>query len=395
MGKPRRCSSQFFAEERHTLQRQRTKIRLLQRREVVEEDLVHFKDVPEEIPPPLVLGTKVTAWLRGTNNHGLLTGHVEAVDLTNGQYHVTFDRPGVMSGSVSDIDIMVCDALKFVSALSLSIGFFQSSDAIDMLPISSFLQPQRRALSWLSLSTVTPPSHFSTPLTSQSAYWKSDPLIGASPAGPKMLSETLGGFPVRFLRLVVRLSKILGIKKERIERLNEMNTQAEKLLSFGESFVPEFQAQYASSVLDLDRLNKNLSVCLQDVQEYMPKVSGCEGIADSGNVPVKDDCIERAEQLVDRICSEDSSGPSVKSEHLKQLVVGLTSLLFQVQMLSEHPSLPSHELQRLSDSISYLKLNKIDPSNSKVFEDKVEVHMTHIEAGLSQLGNLKAFEMRT
>ena len=37
------------------------------------------------------------AWLRGTNNHGLLTGHVEAVDLMNGQYHITFDRPGLIS----------------------------------------------------------------------------------------------------------------------------------------------------------------------------------------------------------------------------------------------------------------------------------------------------------
>ena len=60
MGKPRRCSSQFFAEERHTLHRQRAKIRLLQRREVTDEELAHFKDVPEEIPPPLVLGTTVT-----------------------------------------------------------------------------------------------------------------------------------------------------------------------------------------------------------------------------------------------------------------------------------------------------------------------------------------------
>ena len=41
------------------------------------------------------------------------------------------------------------------------------------------------------------------------------------------------------------------------------------------------------------------------------------------------------------------------------------TVLLNIQMLSERPSLPSHELQRLAESISYLKLNKIDPSNTK------------------------------
>ena len=53
-----RCSSSFFAEERAALERKRDKLRLLQQRKVSHLD--DYKDLPEEIPMPLVIGTKVT-----------------------------------------------------------------------------------------------------------------------------------------------------------------------------------------------------------------------------------------------------------------------------------------------------------------------------------------------
>jgi hypothetical protein len=53
-----RCSPAFFEEERAALEIRRTKIRLLQQRKMSE--LQTFKDLPEEIPMHLVIGTKVT-----------------------------------------------------------------------------------------------------------------------------------------------------------------------------------------------------------------------------------------------------------------------------------------------------------------------------------------------
>lgn len=63
MGKPRRCSSAFFAEERALLQKKREKVRLIQQQhktaeiaELIRDD----RDLPDEIPMPLVIGMKVT-----------------------------------------------------------------------------------------------------------------------------------------------------------------------------------------------------------------------------------------------------------------------------------------------------------------------------------------------
>lgn len=53
-----RCSPAFFDEERNALETRRNKIRLLQQRKLSE--LSNFKDLPNEIPMHLVIGTKVT-----------------------------------------------------------------------------------------------------------------------------------------------------------------------------------------------------------------------------------------------------------------------------------------------------------------------------------------------
>lgn len=57
-GSSQRCSSAFLTEERSALKQKRQKIRLLQQRKFT--DVSHCKDLPEEIPLPLVIGTKVT-----------------------------------------------------------------------------------------------------------------------------------------------------------------------------------------------------------------------------------------------------------------------------------------------------------------------------------------------
>lgn len=55
-----RCSPAFLAEERAVLEERREKIRQLQQRKATEFNSI--KDLPDEIPLHLVIGTKVTGW---------------------------------------------------------------------------------------------------------------------------------------------------------------------------------------------------------------------------------------------------------------------------------------------------------------------------------------------
>lgn len=120
MGKPRRCSQNFFAEEIRELERRRSKIRLLQQRKASEVN--SFKDVPEEIPLQPVIGTSVTARLR-TPQRGLFAGKIDAVDTSNNTYRVNLDRPNLGTHSIPDYEVLSNELPETISKSTLLQSF--------------------------------------------------------------------------------------------------------------------------------------------------------------------------------------------------------------------------------------------------------------------------------
>ncbi|XP_025733910.1 protein lin-9 homolog isoform X2 [Callorhinus ursinus] len=325
MGKPRRCSSAFFEEERSALKQKRQKIRLLQQRKVA--DVSQFKDLPDEIPLPLVIGTKVTARLRGVHD-GLFTGQIDAVDTFNATYRVTFDRAGLGTHTIPDYEVL-----------------------------------------------------------------DNDPLLGQSPWRSKISgsdTETLGGFPVEFLIQVTKLSKILMIKKEHIKKLREMNTEAEKLKSYSMPIGIEFQRRYATIVLELEQLNKDLNKVLHKVQQYCYELAPDQGLQPADQpTDMRRRCEEEAQEIV-RHANSSTGQPCVENENLTDLISRLTAILLQIKCLAEGGDLNSFEFKSLTDSLNDIK-STIDASNISCFQNNVEIHVAHIQSGLSQMGNLHAF----
>ncbi|KPP66235.1 protein lin-9-like, partial [Scleropages formosus] len=335
-----RCSSAFFAEERSALKQKRQKMRLLQQRKLT--DVSNCKDLPDEIPLPLVIGTKVTARLRGVHD-GLFTGQIDAVDTSAATYRVTFDRNGLGTHTVPDYEVL-------------------SNEPHETMPISAFAQKQRPSR---FQGFITPP-RVPYPPSSQLTMMDSDPLLGQSPWKSKLLgteADTLGGFPIKFLVQVTRLSKILMIKKEHIKQLKEMNTEAEKLKSYSMPIGFEFQKRYATIVLDLEQLNKDLNKVLHEVQQYCYELAPEQGM-------------QPADRPTDlrRRCEDEAQEIVRKANTLR----------------GEGTDLNSFEFKSLTDSLNDIK-NSIDNSNLSCFQNNVEIHVAHIQSGLSQMGNLHAF----
>jgi len=65
-----------------------------------------FKDLPDEIPLQLSIGTKVTARLRRPQD-GLFSGSIDAVDTSNNTYRITFERQGLGTHSIPDYEVLV------------------------------------------------------------------------------------------------------------------------------------------------------------------------------------------------------------------------------------------------------------------------------------------------
>nr|CAB3263439.1 protein lin-9 homolog [Phallusia mammillata] len=368
MGKPRRCSPAFFEEERAALAAKRNKIRLLQQRKIAHDDSESWSDLPKELPMPLVIGTKVTARLRGSHD-GLFTGQIDAVDLPNSSYRVTFDRSNLGTHTVCDIEVASCEPQETINLLSLM-------DRKRHLPFNK-LHP--------GFSAVDHDVSFQSPSTEH------DPVLGRSPLRSKFLTSTtedggtLGGFPVQLLKRVARLSRVLAVKREKIQKLGEMNSQAEKLNSYGETLNLEFQRKYATVVLDLERLNKGLNELLVGVQRFCLELYPEQTLPSDQSTQLRQQCLETAENLLaaKNVGDEDSGigiKRPVKNVGLTDLITQLTSLMLQVKYLKESKG-NCIEFKSLSDAMRVIK-TKLSTENAECFQNNVEIHIAHIRSGM-------------
>ena len=82
----------------------------------------------------------------------------------------------------------------------------------------------------------------------------------------------VGGYPIKFLEQIVRLSKCLKKKRELIGTLRDLNAQGEKKKSFGDIINEDFQRRYASNVLELSQVNRDLNEHLKNIQEFTQEV---------------------------------------------------------------------------------------------------------------------------
>lgn len=362
MGKPRRCSQSFFNEERSSLDDKRQKIRLLQQKKVTE--LEKFKDLPKEIPVPLVIGTKVSARLHKPQS-GIFTGQIDAVDSTACSYRVQFDIPELGTHSVMDTDI-------------------QRNECEVTMPVSAFAMKERPKLANMPA--------FNSIRRRMSVA--GDPLLGNSPTRVQLQEvldkgdHTVGGFPIKFLALVTRLSKVLTLKREYVDKLKNLNSEAERLKSYQLPIERDFQRKYADTVLELERLNTDLNNYLKDVEVYSSNMyisQGCDSMDQSGGL--QQSCEKQAKSLVDRLSVNDDH--DVENDSTLQMISSLTALLLQVKTLAES-DLNSFEFKSLVESVQELK-KTVDSTNVSSFQNNVEIHIAHIQSGLSQMGNLQAF----
>jgi hypothetical protein len=382
MGKPRRCSTSFFAEERAMLNAKRNKIRLLQQQKAV--DINQYKDLPQNIPLSLVIGAKVTALLRSPSD-GLFTGVIAAIDAVNGLYRIHFDREGLGSHPVPDHEVLSIDSPEFMPLIS-----FQSKIR-PRLPLNpKFYEELGNQVQQANDNSA---SKVKNELQSSATHVLASNTGSSTTVQPGINSVgvtqdgMLGGFPIKFLLSLVKLSKILDIKKRKIYELKSMNSEAEKLRSLHEMIPHEFQKNYATTVLDLESLNADLNEHLKVVQMFSCELSPDQPVTTSIHNPeqMKKQLFEEAKDFAERsllVCN-------VKNEKTMDTIAQLLNLMLHLRNFSDI-EVGSFELRNLQDSLKETK-KLFNAENAELFQSHVEIHVNHIQSSLSHLGNLGAF----
>ncbi|XP_032588313.2 protein ALWAYS EARLY 2 [Drosophila mojavensis] len=418
MGRPRRCSSAFFSEERRELERKRQLMRTLQSCKSGDlKDTLLIADMPEKIPMPLPLGTKVTARLR-TPQDGIFAGTVAAYDSLNAMYRVTFERPGLGTQSIPDYEIVSENFHEMLPLHSFTKDFRPNLMSIYQTNnmgyttslgyttnLASSYQNKRLPLGAAAGNVNSSTNNSTTPqknLINNNAAArnalsmklnKSDPLLGQDAIGesPIRMQLVRHGYPPKLLEHLVLLQNYIALKEAKIQRLAEMNATAE--LAMGElmgqdeavadhnrrQLRDDFQRRYASNIITLERINGDLMYELTRVQELSNSLTRDPNVqAMISPTLLREECRAKASQTVDEL-----NKGVVKSERMIALLKNLTTLLIVIQHLDS--DCDAAEVNKvLEGCIEEVRSNLICSANSEVFQKSVQLRLEYIAQDINR-----------
>lgn len=382
IGKPRRCSSTFFAEERTVLTEKRRRLRELQRKvhqgtQLSLADFNHFRDLPENIPAMLTVGTKVIAWLNIEKDKGFHAGTIEAVDRDENKYWVTFDKQDIGKHSIPDTDIKSVTPCEMISLSSLEA--VHTNRHLVALPPST---PPRAAPVLSSSSQISTNTSVLDPLLASS------PSVSRGRISSNDQQHSLGGFPTDLLRQVVQMSKLLSLKQDRVRRMSFLNKDAEKMHARHIPLSPEFQKHYATIVIDLDDINRQLNMRSEAVKKYCSEL----GYEDEPHqLASTQECMQHALEIThDSNVRLKATGSEVKDESILTLISKLTSILLQIELQSQGTR--SYEFSGLQNSITETSF-LVHNDNQKLFQKHIETPLALIQSGMNPSDSLHPFSV--
>ncbi|KAA3682400.1 protein lin-9 [Paragonimus westermani] len=375
MGKPRRCSTAFFDEERRSLNEKREKIRTLQATRSVQ--LEYLRDLPDDmhVPMPLIIGTKITARVRYPTD-GLYTGKVDAIDSLRHCYRVTFDKPALGTRSIPDYEVLSLFPQETIP-LSAYKTQHKASRNLFMSPArllaQSALQGKRHHMHHHKYGQcsggATGDVHVhDCPLCQAEASSASGPIIrttissgfgsnsnllaaplklpsissgdvaasmgtaalalNESSGGRLLLNEAdiYGGYPMKFLVMVISNKTDLSL---------------------------EFQHTYLTLVINLERLNKELNQYLAHVLQYANEIAQEHGVAPLEQASdFRQRCEEDSYEIVSRM--KNVQAQRLQNPRNNELIAKLIGLLVQVRSLSEQDG-AAYGCTSIQDSLREIK----------------------------------------
>ncbi|XP_037931978.1 protein lin-9 homolog [Teleopsis dalmanni] len=386
LGKPRRCSQAFLDEERRELERKRQKIRYLQSRRGGDiKDMQYVRDLPHKIPLPLPIGTRVTARLRVPQD-GIFSGMVDAFDSLSSLYRITFDRAGLGTHSIPDYEIA-------------------SDNFFEMLPLQSIAKDFRPNLSTVltnsAANNMTPLKNMRNGRDSMNLN-KSDPLLAQeiieSPFKTEIFGrERINGYPAKLLETIVRLKRALAIKRTKLQRLCNMNNEAEinisqempinnNALSDDSQQLPEpslqvseeFQRRYASIVISMEKLNRDIQDYLNDVQAYTAELTRDPQVqAMLAPSYLREKCREAAQLAVQK-----NNQGILKNKRILTLIENLSTVLLVASHLGADGK--SNQVSKIMEGCIEEVKSSIEDINVDTFQKHIKIHLHHIRLGIGQ-----------
>ncbi|XP_050069305.1 protein lin-9 homolog isoform X2 [Anopheles maculipalpis] len=336
-GKPRLFSPAFIMEERLELARKREKIRVLQSNSL--GDISFTEGLPSSISKLISPGTKVTAKLRTPSD-------------------------GLGSCLVPDYEVF-------------------SMEKGETIKLNSITKDYRVAYQNASFYLASPKAK---PTNSSG-----DPLLGSdighklNTSGRKVFfpKDNIGGYPVKYLELIVRTKKTLSAKQMKLLRLQNITSEAQIYKSYDNPLPEEFRKRYAMLIVAIDKLNRDLADQLNQLREY---VGSLTHDPDMLAMITPSHYREQSREKAAHIFEKNNKG-HVKNEHIANLIKHLTTIMYLASNVSKNEK---DELSIMALKGAIVETRELlEPSNVAAFNRNVANPMSYIDCQPSSSKSIK------
>lgn len=370
-GKPRRCSTKFFEEERIELERKRQKIRLLQSRKTGDASFVC--DLPMKIPIPFTIGTKVTARLR-TPQDGLFTGTIDGLVHKSHSYRIVFERQGIGSQEIPDYEVMAAEFGDVLDVIKLTKEFISRSD-----------------ISYYMVSPLKPAGAYSSFGSYPVSFQRGDPMLSSAssasfiklegyqrPKLPNLVLPTtgsIGGYPVKLLETMVLVRKTLEVKQLQLLKIRRLNVEAEVVKSFGDNAPEDFQKKYGSLLVEMERINRDLADYLNILQAQVDLfVTDKEELEIITPTYLREKCKDLAMQTFAK-----NNNNAIQDDTMIKLIGNLTTIMWVTSNLKNEQY---SNVEEVLNGCLVETSKSLDPDNRALFEKNVNSHIQQIQIGI-------------
>lgn len=371
LGKPRRCSSKFFEEERIELERKRQKIRLLQSRKTGDASFVC--DLPVKIPIPFTIGTKVTARLR-TPQDGLFTGTVDGLIHKSHSYRIVFERQGIGMQEIPDYEVMAAEFGDVLDVFKLTKEFISRPD-----------------ISYYMVSPLKPAGAYSS-FGGPISFQRGDPMLSSAnssssfiklegyqrPKLPNLVlptTGTIGGYPIKLLETMVLVRKTLEIKQLQLLKIRRLNVEAEVVKSFGDSAPDDFQKKYATLLVEMERINRDLADYLNILQAQVDGfITDKEELEIITPTYLREKCKDLAMQTFAK-----NNNNSISDDTMIKLIGNLTTIMWVTSNLKNEQY---SNVEEVLNGCLIETSKSLEPDNRALFEKNVNSHIQQIQIGI-------------
>ena len=290
-------------------------------------------------------------------------GTIEAIDVATNLYRVSFPKLGLGSFWISDAEVWCPDKYQ-------------------LHPLESFMDAKRQ----ITLNKEPAiPSDVTKAQPGAVIITGTDQGLGDDkPEASKVVESNavFGGFPIKFLGIMVHLTKLLTRKKYLIDKLCCENSRAEETRARSLPFTLDFQEKYAALLLELEVINKDLQPHFECAKQFAKEISSNLDTVSPFAFEIKEKCDKSAEKLVQNL--QSCTLPQTSTD----LITKLASVMLQLKSMAEG-EMRAFETKPLHDTLSNIR-NSLKPSNQAVFQRDVEVNVGHIQSSIKLFGSLQA-----